>query len=324
LPLHIARSSASAHGEEGHEAKLGPNVLAGVKELKDNVKWSSATVMRNDSISFDGNVRLLHLSVSDHVDVLYGRKVKGVVDAPRWIDSYTMPGQFVGVRFPGSTPRTAKLLYNIANSPYESRRDSAYFDASIIEIVVERNGNADDKELADMAPGALLEVSQVVGRGFCSLFNSVINVPSMVEEKRPMLIIALGTRGLVPTRALLNWTPIQAHATAHRMGCIYVTRSATTASFLPGWDLWRDAGVDFTPHYTEVYDPEDPANADKVLELLEKTLFLREGGFSSIAGPASDVVVVLAGMPGDLASQVTKRLTAKGVPHERMLFCDFF
>jgi hypothetical protein len=39
-----------------------------------------------------------------------------------------------------------------------------------------------------------------------------------------MLLIAVGTRGLVPIRALLNWTPIQAHATEHRIACIYVTR----------------------------------------------------------------------------------------------------
>ena len=60
-----------------------------------------------------------------------------------------------------------------------------------------------------------------------------------------------------------------------------ILRSASTAAFLPGWDLWRDAGIDFTPLYTEIYEPESPANRQEVLDLLDKVLFLREGGFGS-------------------------------------------
>lgn len=42
-------------------------------------------------------------------------------------------------------------------------RDSAYLDASVIELLVERGGGSgdDDARLAEMGPGALLEVSQV-------------------------------------------------------------------------------------------------------------------------------------------------------------------
>ena len=77
---------------------------------------------------------------------MYGRKVKGSMDSPKWIESYTMPGQFIAVRFPGkgsgegsgatatAEGRVADKLYSLASSPYESRRDSAYFDASIIEV----------------------------------------------------------------------------------------------------------------------------------------------------------------------------------------------
>lgn len=317
--------AARSHKDHDHETKLGPNAITSVKELKEGVTWTSATVIRNDSASFDGNVRFVHLSVTDHVDVLYGRKVQGVLDTEKWIASYTVPGQFVGVRFPSEGGgKVAKRLYNLASSPYESRRDSAYKDASIIEIVAERNGSEDDQLLASMAPGAQVDVSQVVGRGFSSLFNVARNVPSAVEDGKPLLVISLGTRGIVPTRALLNWTPIQAHATKHRVCCLYVTKSATTAAFLPGWDLWREAGVDFNPIYTEIYDPEDPANSQEVLDLLEKTIFLREGGFASLAGPADNVHVLIAGATGELASQLAKKLSAKGVDHERMLFCDFF
>ena len=67
-------------------------------------------------------------------------KGPGYSNAQKWIDSYTMPGQFIGVRLPPPTsspnaaPHVAARLYSLASSPYESRRDSAYFDASIIEV----------------------------------------------------------------------------------------------------------------------------------------------------------------------------------------------
>lgn len=82
------------------------------------------------------------------VDVLYGRKggASATPPSPKWIESYTMPGQFIALRFPpreegGSSsegaskdPRLASRLYSLASSPYESRRDSYNFDASIIEV----------------------------------------------------------------------------------------------------------------------------------------------------------------------------------------------
>ncbi|PNH00177.1 hypothetical protein TSOC_014015, partial [Tetrabaena socialis] len=88
--------------------------------------------------TLDGSVRVLHLSVADHVDMLYGRRVKAVPDATRWIESYTVPGQCVGVRVlapdgASAAPEPPRRLYSIASSPYASRRDSAYVDASLIE-----------------------------------------------------------------------------------------------------------------------------------------------------------------------------------------------
>jgi ferredoxin-NADP reductase len=79
------------------------------------------------------------------VDVLYGRKGGSSIslDSPKWIESYTMPGQFVALRFSheegdGGSPsqglRVASRLYSLASSPYESRRDSYNYDASIIEV----------------------------------------------------------------------------------------------------------------------------------------------------------------------------------------------
>ena len=40
------------------------------------------------------------LSIEDHVTFLDGRKIKRLQESPRWIDAYTVPGQFVAVRYP--------------------------------------------------------------------------------------------------------------------------------------------------------------------------------------------------------------------------------
>lgn len=302
-------------------------MLSSIKDLRNNIKWSTATIMRNDAASLDSTVRTIHLSIEDHVDVLYGKKIAGVVDDTRWCDNFTMPGQFVGIQFPSATTGgaavTAKRLYALANSPYQSKRDSYGLDASIIEIIADREGGEDDARLAELGPGAQIEVSQVVGRGFSSLFNTIVSVMSALEEGRPLILLCAGTRGMAPMRALLNWTPVQAHATTHRVTSLYVTKSSSKAAFITEWDLWRESGAEFLPLYAEVDVEGGKTGQERVLELLDKALFLREGGFDSM-GRAGEVCVLMSGLSGEVASQVTKRLTAKGVAHERMLYCDYF
>ena len=56
--------------------------------------------------------------------------------APRWLDDFTVPGQFVAVRHEGSDLK--QRLYALANSPYAARRESANLDASIVEVCGQR------------------------------------------------------------------------------------------------------------------------------------------------------------------------------------------
>lgn len=334
--LRLRNAPVRASEEDSlHEAKLGPNVVAGIKEVKESLQWWTATVMRNEAVNLDGTARQLQLSVGENVDLLYGKRVQGVPDSPRWIDSYTLPGQFVGVRIPSDASLSgsgAKKLYSIASSPYESRRDSAYVNASIIEVVVDRH-DGEDERLAELGPGSLVEVSQVVGRGFASLFNSYVGLLSAMEEQRNMLLIGVGVRGMAALRAVLNWTPVQAHATARRVTCLYVARCASDAIYLPEWDSWRDAGVQFIPLYRNntsaggdgATSASASQEAAEVLDLLDRGLFLHEHGIEgTIGGRAGDCSVLLAGVSGGVASGITKELTAKGVAMERMLFCDYF
>eukprot|EP00798_Chlamydomonas_sp_ICE-L_P031293 gene31293-6441_t len=303
--------------------KLGAQVISSITQLKENVKWSTATIMRNDAASLDGTVRLLHVSVEDHVEVLYGKKIQGVVDEMRWIDNYTMPGQCVALRVPSDESVTSTHLFPLANSPYQAKRDSYGLDASIIEIVVDKESAVkNEAALAELGPGSLVEVSQVVGRGFASLFNSYVSVMSALEEGRPLILLCASTRGIVPMRALLNWTPIQAHATTHKVTALYVTKSSSKAAFITEWDLWRESGAEFAPQYINC-DVCKKENQQAVLDALDKAMFLREGGFDSL-GTARGASILIAGLSGEVSSQIAKRLTTKGVAHERILFCDFF
>jgi hypothetical protein len=38
-----------------------------------------------------------------------------------------------------------------------------------------------------------------------------------LEEGRNLLLLAVGARGIAAARAALNWAPVQAHATRHKV-----------------------------------------------------------------------------------------------------------
>lgn len=70
----------------------------------------------------------------------------------------SVPGQFVAARYcadgtstEGCTAgslRVAQRLLCLASSPYEARRDSAMLDASLVELLVSRNGEPGSAALA--------------------------------------------------------------------------------------------------------------------------------------------------------------------------------
>ena len=56
-------------------------------------------------------------------------------------------------------------------------------------------------------------------------------------------VTGMGARGMGPLRAALEWTPVQAHATANPVTLYYITQSQQSAAYLADWDQWRNAGV---------------------------------------------------------------------------------
>jgi len=71
-----------------------------------------------------------------------------------------------------------------------------------MQVLVDRDGNEQDQEMALLGPGKLLQVSNVVGRGFCSLFNSYVGLMSAMEESRDLLLI-----GKPACASCLTWHP---------------------------------------------------------------------------------------------------------------------
>lgn len=328
------------------------DLLQGSQAAQEEMSWSTAVVVENKEASADGSVRTLVLSVDDAVIYGDGRRVRHVLDTQRWQDDYQVPGQFVAVRYAAgggslepdaaAAGRTAvaRRLLALASSPYEVRSSSAALDAAIVEVLVSRGGGGDEAALAALAPGSLFQVSEVIGRGFCSLFNSAVSLQSALEEGRPLLMVGVGPRGIAPLRAALAWTPVLAHATAHPCNLVYAAEAQASAAYLLEWDSWREAGVEVHPIYVDMGGAAGGAasgagggagsgGSTHVLalgEALEVALFGGERGLVGALGGGDprEAAVVMSGVPGDVAAHLTRRLTHGGVQSERLLFCDFF
>ncbi|DBB01404.1 TPA: hypothetical protein ACH3X1_000070 [Trebouxia sp. C0004] len=334
--VHVSFVRCDAMAGSNPELSRSPELLEGMQEQQEQTKWAIATVTQNRNVSADGCMRSLTISIDDPAHFIEGRKMARRQDGLRWIDTYKLPGQMIGIKFcpkgQSEPTQTAKRLYAISSSPYDSRRDSVMLDASIIEVLVDRHGGADEAALADLGPGGLLAVSQVVGRGYASLFNSYVGLLSAAEESRPLLLIGMGARGMGPLRAALEWTPVQAHATANPVTLFYVAQGQQSAAYLADWDQWREAGVRVQPVYIPELQGEAAAsgNGDAtannaiIQDVLEQAIFGDEQGLmGSLGGDPRDCAVLISGLPGPVTATLTRRLTLEGITRERILFCDF-
>ena len=120
-------------------------------------------------------------------------------------------------------------LFCLTTSPSTVMEKSASLSASIIELLVDTRGpDLFAVQLAAMAPGAQLEVSQVLGRGYGSMFDEEVGLMSSMEDQRDLLLVAMG-EGIAPIRAALDWVPVQAHATRSSVTLVYEADSPRCA-----------------------------------------------------------------------------------------------
>eukprot|EP00891_Asterochloris_glomerata_P008262 jgi/Astpho2/8262/fgenesh1_pg.00122_%23_34_t len=221
--------------------------LSALAPMLDRLHFTKATVIKSMAASADGSLRTLVIAVEDPVTYIEGRTMERRRTGTRWLDEYEVPGQMVAVKYcsqpKGTEPDCrAPRLFAISSSPYDARRQSADLDATILELLVAADGEESEAHLAQLGPGAPLAISQVLGRGFASLFNSYVGLLSALEEQRDMLMVAWGSQGIAPLRALAQWTPVQAQATANRVSLVYVAESQEGAAYVTEWDELREAG----------------------------------------------------------------------------------
>ena len=352
----VGESGKPGGGSKISKLKNHAELFSGSKEARDALRWSMATVIENKAASADGSVRTLVLSVDDAVVYADGRRVRHVQENKRWLDEYKLPGQMVALRYlkggksledPDSEDAVvASRLFALASSPYETRYSSVSLDAAIIELLVygksgeeasagdghlrsiEESNLDDDHALASLAPGSLLQVSEVLGLGFNSLFNSQIDLQSCVEEGRPLLMIAVGCTGIAPVHAALDWSPVLAHAGIQPVTLVYVSENPASTSYLVEFDGWREAGVEVQPLYLgERMNESDnkEVKIDVLANAIENAVFGHHMGIKGVLGGnnPSEAAVVLSGVPGEVAAILSRKLTQSGISSERLLVCDY-
>jgi len=288
-----------------------------------NLEWSTATLIENSPANAQGNLRAITLSVADAVVYMDGVRFNRRQEQPRWLDSYQHPGSFVHARFQPTDqndPGTPKYpLFCIATSPSTVLSKSVSLDASIIELLVDTQGPDDfSVKLAATAPGALIEVSQVIGRGYGSIFDENIGLMSSMEEKQDLLLVASGVAGIAAIRAVLDWVPVQAHATEQKVTLVYEAESPRSAAYVASWDEWRNAGVNLVPVFKE-------DNNEDLVPLMA-ALIERPNGLAGLLGGADlgKVSVLLSVAKGIRSAALSKLMINEGVRPECMLFCDFY
>mmetsp|Transcript_13018 Transcript_13018/g.32942 ORF Transcript_13018/g.32942 Transcript_13018/m.32942 type:complete len:365 (-) Transcript_13018:151-1245(-) len=282
--------------------------------------WSPATVVENRAESADGVVRTLVLSVEDEVPYLDGRKRKHVQQRARWIDSYKQPGQKVSLRFPDAEGDKPLTTLAIASSPYQTHAKSADFAAGIIEVLVEHGANEAGERLANLSPGAELQVSNVMGMGFGSLFNKDVGLAQTLEDGKSILMIAQGTEGIAPIRSALESASVQAHATEYPVSLVYLCKNRGSAAYLKDWDVWREAGINVkTVYFVEEEEGGTDMVAEEAVDKLAFTIYNSENGLAgTIGGNPADCTVLMAGMEGKVALSISRRLVEDGVPRDQI------
>ena len=279
-----------------------------------------------------GRARALTLSVADAVGHLSGRRFGQTPSSERllerrWYEAFGAPGQCVslgpwagdgaGAAAVAAAGARAREVCTIATSPYMVRQESAFLDASMIEVLVAEAGagaggsSEDDwrQELWHAQPGDVVSCSDVQGRGFTSLLNPDVNLESSMREGLGILIACTGPQGLGAARSLATWPPLQAHALKHPCRILCHATSREAALMVHEWDTWRANGIEVVPCYGEA-----------ALDSLSLSLFDAPGGAGAAPGGGLDGAVFISGLGGKSSAALVRALHDHGVSSHRILF----
>ncbi|CAM9166186.1 unnamed protein product [Laminaria digitata] len=176
---------------------------------------------------------------------------------------------------------------------------------------------AKGRSLAALVVGDKVKLSDFMGRGFSSLFVGWIGLQSALQEKRDIVIVASGARGLGSIKPVLDWPPVQAHAGIKQVSVYLEDESPVSAAFLNDFLAWRSSGIRVTQCFTSE-TPGTPSN-------VEAAIFSGDDGLrAAVGGDPGAASFLIAGLPGKRAMELTDRLTDQGVDASRLLFNEFF
>lgn len=99
---------------------------------------------------------------------------------PRWLDNYLYPGQKVEL----TTDEGNAVPVVICSSPSEARNESGVGNFSMINVLVQKEGESSDIYAADV--DQTFEISRIHGPGFSNPVNDEIKLTSILEV-RPRL-----------------------------------------------------------------------------------------------------------------------------------------
>lgn len=295
------------------------NILSSKDEQE--LEWKVATVVENRSATVDGNLRTLVLSIQENVRQFKGRRFGKIpslerLESPRWIDAFNTPGQYMYVRCGGDDDNdkcvwTDRERICLSSTPYDAHKDSAFLSASIVQILVDRNGEPKEEgglELGKLSPGDQFEVSEIFGKGFQSLFHEEYRLGPSLEAGKNLILIGSGS-GIGPLRSVLEWAPVQAYAGQHNVTLIYHVESLESAAYLDNWDEWREAGI----HVRPVIGSKDAS-------IIESELFNKEG---EIRIKTDNSHVLISGFPGKVTARLSRLLSQNSVLGSQVFYCDY-
>ena len=125
--------------------------------------------------TLDNSVRQLRLAVHDPVDYMSGMKMIPKAVEPRWLDDFLYPGQKVELK----TDQGTSVPVVICSSPSEARNESGVGNFSMINVLVQKEGDSADVYTAELDES--FEISRIHGPGFSNPVNDEINLTSILE-----------------------------------------------------------------------------------------------------------------------------------------------
>ncbi|KAI7748393.1 hypothetical protein M8C21_013911 [Ambrosia artemisiifolia] len=213
-----------------------------------------------------------------------------VSDAPDLASTYTLPGQYLQLRIP-NVDKPSFLA--IASPP------SVAVTNGVFEFLVKSIAGSTAEILCGLGKGDIVELSPVMGKGFCT---DEISPP---EEYRSVFIFATGS-GISPIRSL-----IESGFSADKRPDVrlyYGARNLQRMAYQDRFKAWEASGVKIVPVLSQ---PDDgwAGEAGYV-----QAAFARA---KQLYAPDS-TGAVLCGQK-QMAEEVTSILVGNGVPNEKIL-----